>query len=218
MQRVLPPRVFTVRLSIALAMLAAAGWASAPHGGWGQQDDELPSLAAVRNAIRQHFAKLPDFREGDIIAKSEVQPVFQQLKEMGWQVADQQAIMEQVLDDGDVLVATLRSGPGRRFMRKVSGYSAIYDRLDRVCRESGGQALLRSLVQLPDGERYAKARRPRAVPGLVELLPKKGSSKTRTVADYGKPTGRIYTSAQLLEQLEESHRRARGEDSATSRA
>ncbi len=34
----------------------------------------------------------------------------------------------------------------------------IYDRLDRITRESGGTQLIRDLVKLPDAEKYAKSK------------------------------------------------------------
>ena len=70
------------------------------------------------------------------------------------------------------------------------------------------EKLLASLVRLPDGDRYAKRRRPRAVPGLADFLPKSPSGKTRKDKDIDKPTGRIYTEADLLRQLEESYKKA----------
>ena len=208
MERSLPRRTFPIRQVAALAIVAAVGSALPPAVAGGQPGDKLPAMSAIQKAVQQHFAMLPGYRSGDLIAKGDVQPVFSELKELGWQVEDEQAIVSQVLDDSDFLVSTLRTEAGRRFMRKVSGYASIYDRLDRICRESGGKPLLQSLVRLPDGERYAKVQRPRAVPGLVDLLPKKGSAKTRSVPDYDKPTGRIYTVPQLLERLEQSRRRA----------
>ena len=90
-------------------------------------------------------------------------------------------------------------------MRRVSGYKLIYDRLDRIAHESGGQRLIRDLIKLPDGARYARWSPGRGVPGLVDFLPKNRSGKTRTVKDYTKPTGKIYTQKQLLERLEESY-------------
>jgi hypothetical protein len=162
----------------------------------------------VKQAVDQHFARLPGYRPGDIITKGDVQPLFGRLNELGWPVKDQQAILAQLLGKEDFLVATLRTNAGRRFMGKVSRYDLMYDRLDRIARESGGRELLTSLVRLPDGQRYASPRRPRAVPGLVDMLPKNASGKTRKVADYNKPTGRIYTADQLLQRLQQSYDRA----------
>ena len=91
-------------------------------------------------------------------------------------------------------------------MRKVAGQERIYDRLDRISQVAGGESLLQGLVRLPDGERYTMRNPPRGRPDLLELLPKDGSGKTRTIKDYGKPTGQIYTEADLVERLAASHR------------
>ena len=175
----------------------------------------LPPLSKVKQVIDHHFAEMPGYRRGDIIAKGDVQPLFAQLKQLGWVVADRQAIEKQLLADSHAVVTTLRTQSGRRFMRKVSGNGGIYDRLDRISRESGGKQLIRSLVKLPDGERYAKSKSARGVPGMLEFLPKKGSSKSRKVADYDKPTGQIYTVDQLTQRLEESYARAKKEAAAS---
>jgi hypothetical protein len=88
-------------------------------------------------------------------------------------------------------------------MRRVSGFDLIYDRLDRVSRVSGGQRMLEAIVRLPDGQRYAKPKSqlPHGVPDFLELLPKNSSGKVRTIRDYDKPTGRLYTADDLLARL-----------------
>ena len=38
-----------------------------------------------------------------------------------------------------------------------------------------------------------------------QSLPKKGSGKTRTIKNYQKPTGRIYTEKDLVERITKSY-------------
>ena len=91
-------------------------------------------------------------------------------------------------------------------MRKAASYGLIYDRLERIADERGGQQLLRDLIKLPDAEKYAPQKTARAVPNLVDFLPKDASGKTRTVKDYQKPTGHIYTANDLVRWLQVLHR------------
>ncbi len=93
-------------------------------------------------------------------------------------------------------------------MRQVSSRELIYDRLDRISRESGGPQLIQDIVKLPDGERYAKPKSGHGVPDLLDLLPKKASGETRKIANYHKPSGSIYTTNDLIVRLAESHRQA----------
>ena len=51
---------------------------------------------------------------------------------------------------------------------------------------------------------------PYGVPDFLDLLPKNSSGRVRTIKDYDKPTGRIYTEEELLRRLNRSL--ARGSD------
>ena len=151
-----------------------------------------------------HAAK---HRTADIISKSQVEQVFAALKESGWDCSEKDEILNATLDDQHVLVSTLRSTAGMRFMGKISSRELMYDRLNRVSQVSGGQQLIRDLVKLPDGEKYAKPRSGGGVPDLLDLLPKNSSGKTRRIANYHKPTGHIYTVANLVSRLAESYKK-----------
>ena len=140
----------------------------------------------------------------DVLTQSEVQGLFAELKRKGLSVSDEKKILGRVLDDSDFLVRTLQTADGQRFLSKVAAEPLIYDRLDRIAREPGGQALIRDLVKLPDGDRYAKRKTPRGVPDLLDLLPKDRSGKRRQIKDYDRPTGRIYTVESLIKQTEKS--------------
>ena len=187
----------------ALVILVVAG------GPWLKAAEVLPEWAAVRDVTNSFFAEQHDRQPGDILSKADAQPLFSELNRRGWKVADQQEILAQMLGENDLVVRVLRTAEGRRFMRKVSGEKLIYDRLDRIARESGGPQLIEDLVKLPNGERYARTKPARGDPNLLDLLPKTGSGKRRQIKDYDRPTGRIYTVDDLLKRLEESHARAK---------
>lgn len=165
---------------------------------------ELPSFSTVEKAATEFFRQS---RRGptDLITRSEVKQVTKQLADVGWEIADSEEIIAAALPDSHVLVSTLRSNQGQKFMRKVSRYELIYDRLDRVSQVSGGQKMLRSLVKLPDGQRYAGMQTRGGVPDLLSLLPKSGSGKKRTISEYKEPTGSIYTPDDLVARLRESY-------------
>jgi hypothetical protein len=170
-------------------------------------EPQLPPFAQVRQVVNAEFA-LPNRHPADLISRSEVVRALRAVQRLGWEISDEREILEQTLADGHVLVATLRSPAGQRFMRQVSGRPLMYDRLERVSQASGGAQLLQDLVKLPDGERYAKPRSGGGVPDLVDLLPKDASGRTRRIADHDKPTGHLYTVNDLLAQLAASHRQA----------
>jgi len=167
--------------------------------------DQLPSFATLQRVVAQRLAARAP---GDLISQGDVAPVFQDFERLGWAVADRKDINDKLLADSDPVVAALRSRRGVKFMRQVSGYRLIYDRLDRIARESGGTRLIQDLIKLPNAARYAKAKPPRGVPEMHEFLPKGQSGRTRKVTDYTKPTGKLYTADDLLKRLRKSYDRA----------
>jgi hypothetical protein len=183
-------------IGIALLLSAVAGTVS----GATKKKQTLPKFDKVAGLVQRHFASLPDYQTGDIIAKSDVQPIFKKIESLGWEVRDEKAILERVPAGQDFLVRQLRSKQGKDLMRQVSGYPLIYDRMDRISQQTGGEQLLRDLPKLPDAHK--------AVAHLVDFLPKTGSSRTPHVKDYDKATGRIYTQKQLLHQLEQAYQLA----------
>lgn len=151
------------------------------------------------------LAQREDYQPGDLLTNSDVKEVLKALAAAGWQPPDQKDILAHTLPDDDTLVRTLSTERGKRFMRKVAEDDLIFDRLDRVSRTYGGERMVNDLAKLPDGYKYAKTKRPNGVPGFLDLLPKTGSGKKRSIKDYDKPTGRIYCEKQLLERLENSY-------------
>lgn len=168
----------------------------------------LPPFQAVQRTVEVFFSEQRDRQPRDLIAHSEVEQVLQAVKTLGWDVADKQEILKQSLSNEHVLVKTLRSPAGRRFMHSVSGRELMYDRLDRISQVSGGSRLIQDIVKLPNGERYAKPRSGGGVPDLLDLLPKNASGQTRRIKDYDKSTGQIYTVTDLIDRLSESYRHA----------
>jgi hypothetical protein len=180
------------------------GWAVAlgaevPQGG--DEPRPFPSYAEVREVVLRHFALLPDYAPGDMIARSEVEPLFAQLQRMGWKVADRKDILRKVPADQDYLLQKLRTPRGRKFMRRIAGYPDAYDRLDRLSWLPHGRQTVHDLIDGAGGDEMIKYLT--TTLGGSELG--KMLSKTPKGADFNKPTGRIYTAEMLLGQLEKSH-------------
>ena len=164
------------------------------------------SVQEVQQIVADYFSRQADYLPGDVITQSDVAAVLKNLAAAGSQPPDHQQILASTLPDNNAVVSALRTKRGRRFMRKVSGYESIYDRMDRLSQVSGGQRTIDAIVRLPDGEKYAlpKKNTPNGVPDFLDLLPKNASGKVRSVKDYDKPTGRIYTEADLIRRLNRS--------------
>ena len=177
----------------------------------------LPPFSKVQKVVQRHFSTLPDHKPGDIISKSDVEPVFKQLRVLGWKVGARQSILNQVLDDQDFVVQQLRSKAGRKMMRKMASYQQAFDRLERVSKLPGGKALVRDLIKLPDAHEYMQDPPKPPLKDLTHLLPKRANGKLPKAVDFDKPTGHIYTQEQLLQRLKQSHARAKRPKAAKRR-
>ena len=159
------------------------------------------SVQDMQKVVKKSFEGKKKYQKGDLISQDDVKAALKSLETAGWAPADSKQIIADTLPASDFLVKELSDTRGRRFMRQVSGYKLIYDRLDRLAREAGGQTMLKAVLNLPDGYRYAAYPTRPEIPDLVDFLPKRGNSRTRVVKDYDKPTGRIYTEEDLMERL-----------------
>jgi hypothetical protein len=172
---------------------------------YAQKKNKKPTLKQVYAISRAQLGKRDGYQPGDLIHQKDVQGVLKALAANDWQPKDKKQIVADTLPENDALVRILGTRRGVKFMRKVKDYELIFDRMDRVCRVSGGQRMLTDIAKLPDGQKIAKTRRPPGSPGFLDLLPKNSSGKVRSIKDYREPTGRIYTESQLLERLKLSY-------------
>jgi hypothetical protein len=150
--------------------------------------------------VRRHLASLPGYVPGFIISKSDVAPIFAQLKKAGWNAKELERVYGAVVDDGHFLVRQLRSPQGYKFMQTAGKFQLNYDRMDRVSQVKGGQQAIVNTVQLPNGASFWN---PNAKPGFANtarMLPTRGGRR-RSAAEFSRPTGKIYTESQLVKQL-----------------
>jgi hypothetical protein len=168
--------------------------------------EPLPSFERVREVTLRHFTLLPDYRPGDIIAQSEVEPLFAQLRWIGWMVADRKRILRDVPADRDYLGRALRTPEGRELMHRIAGRAGAYDRLDRLSRLPHGRRVVLGLIQQTAGQQIVEyvttGRQGRELEESLSQIPKG--------TDLSRPTGRLYTAEMLLARLEESYAAARG--------
>lgn len=171
-----------------------------------QQKPSLPTWKDVETAAASHFKALGDYERGDIVSQGQVKPLLNKLAKAGWKVADADALLGQISADNEFLVAQLRTKNGRKFMRKLGGSAEQYDRLRRLAETKGGDRAVANIMELPNGNDVLAA--------LVESKAGKDIarqlSKGPHTRDFNKPTGYLYTEAQVLERLEESYRRDAG--------
>ncbi len=173
-----------------------------PPMGWGEEG--LP-WSQVENSVRRYFAANWNDKQINLMTQGHASLALRQLDHLGWQVEDQKDILKGIPADSDYLIQVLSSASGQKLLKHLPNEELLYDRLDRIIKQPGGRRLVRDMLKLPDGYRYAKANRPRGVPAMNEFLPKTRKGKDQVIRNYGKPTGRIYTLDQFITRLHESH-------------
>ena len=87
-------------------------------------------------------------------------------------------------------------------MEGIAKYPDAYDRLDRLSRLPYGRQTVHDLIQRPGGEKMTQYMS--TASGGKEIGKKFANAPGAT--DFNKSTGRIYTVAMLLGQLQEQYR------------
>ncbi len=166
---------------------------------------KLPSLAEVRQTISKQLSRDPDYRPGDLIARSQVKTILSGLQSLGWEVADGDKILAATCRDESFLVTTLRSEEGVGLMRQISTMPGGFDRLDRLSRLANGPETVERLIAGPDGFKL-----------LAYMTETRGGNRLGTQLsadpggeDFNEPTGRIYTASDLYRRLALAHAAAK---------
>ena len=176
----------------------------------GLNDGRVSDFSKVKNLVQWHFSLRRDHAPGDIVSRSNVEPVLKQLRLIGWVIPDQKSILNRVLRDDDYLVRQLRRTVGRKFMRNVREYPMVYDRMHRLTGLANGRRALQEMIRTPGGHKV-----------MLQLTQKTDDQKrdpilagVRTDANFDKPTGRIYTVEHLLAALKKSYDKSIGRTTA----
>lgn len=193
--------LFTLLLSGMAASLLGIASAVAATPASSPKDKPIPPFVEVRQDVERYFRAMPDFQLGDLLTRDDVAPLLAQLQRTWLSPVDAGKILEKVPVKGEFLVNQLSTPDGRKFMRSIAAYPDGYDRLDRLSRMPHGQQTVSALVRGPGGAKMIQYMT--ETPGGRELG--KQLSNAPTGRDFNAPTGRIYTVAMLLDQLQLSH-------------
>lgn len=165
-------------------------------------DERPPQIKTAEfRRIKDEFLAKRKVPKNTIISHRDVLPLLKAL-EAGGMTLNRRELLQMIPGDQSSLVRLLRSPSGRKFIAQTSNNRLMFDRLDRIVNEPGGERLLKDLMKLPDAARYAKMDTAPGVPDLIDFLPKSRSSRTRKVKDYRLPTGTLYTLDDVIGYLE----------------
>ena len=159
---------------------------------------KVPSFDDVRKTAFKYFDAQPNFSPDQIITQSQVRGLFDKLKVIGWEVPEQQKVLDLIPGDQETLVKDLRTPDGRKFSKQIAKLPNAYDRLDRLIRMPTGRSAVSRLIKGPDGVWLLQYMT--EDPGGKAMG--KMLSNTPTDKNNNQPTGRLYTLPALMNDLQ----------------
>lgn len=160
------------------------------------KNNKIKNAAEVEVLIRQHFAGMPNYSQGDLITTQQVQPLLAKFSAKGWDVPRQDLVLAKVTKSGSYLDQTMNSGKGKRFFREINGSPGGIDRVERMSNMKNGRNSIEQLVnKTPRGSDFINAL---ATSKHGQILGD-WSGPTQTGQALNQPTGKIYTEEQLIQ-------------------
>jgi len=183
-----------------LAFAAVRPLFGVPTAAHPKPPKKFPTFLAVEASVRQYFAS-KKLQNDDLLCRGDVRPLFDVLAKQGWSVADRDQIINQLLDDKYYMVRMFKKGAGRDFAHSCARFPGGYDRLDRLSRLPHGRTFIEGLIEGPDG--YKMIEYMTETPG-GNVLGQQVSNAPKG-RNFKNPTGRIYTTDELLMRLRQSY-------------
>lgn len=163
---------------------------------------EQLTFAEIRGIVEKNLKANPRYRDGDLIVRCDVEPIFNELIGLGFVPGDTEELYDAFLPDMSPLIQMLRTEEGRKFMREIRGTEGAYDRLERLSWLQGGPAALGQLINAEDG-----------VDKLRILVTSAGAAAISKqfpddprAQNFDRPTGHVHTADALLMRLEKAHK------------
>lgn len=195
MKRFLAIAIILGSIGLGSALLAAEQKAAQPSQA--SPDD----FAKIEKLVWAQFEPRDHFRQTDLIAREDVEPLLKPLAAAGMALKKPDDLFKLLLSKNDFLYVELNTNAGRKFMRRIAAYPDGYDRLDRLSRLPRGKQTVRDLIRGPGGEKMIEYMTTAAGgKELGEML-----SQAPNGAGFNAATGRIYTVSDLLDYLKEQY-------------
>ncbi|MCA9177718.1 MAG: hypothetical protein KDB14_24800 [Planctomycetales bacterium] len=180
---------------------------SATRPARGDAPKPLMDGPTMRRITEQYLRSKPPRKFPDLVVYEDLEPLLDEVERRGWEMPYREQLKAQMLGQGEFLAKFAETESGANWLKKVSGQSLIYDRVDRISHVAHGQEMLQRVAKLPNGEKYGQATARNFTPSLADLLPLKGGKKQK-IKDYDKPTGKAYTMSKVLELVAKTHESA----------
>jgi hypothetical protein len=188
------------RAAATIGMILTALTLTAPS--YARAGEEL-TFSQIRGIVEKNLKANPRYRDGDLIVRCDVEPIFNELIGLGFVPADAEEMYDAFLPDMAPLILVLRTDAGRKFMLEIREIKGAYDRLERLSWLPRGPVALGQLINAEDGvEKLRLLTTPAGAAAIRKQFPDDARAQ-----NFDRPTGHIHTAARLLEHLQEIHRR-----------
>jgi len=181
-------------------LLVAAFLLSMPQVRAAPPSAKLPPFAVVQQLAEQHFAKRLNETTGDLITKSDVEPLVDELEKLGFPVRDKEQGIQVVLAEGHWLVRVLRTREGTTLMSQSRHLPAAYDRLERLSRFAEGREMVLKIVGSGNAALVEWLCTPEAARELELRFANEPACR-----NFDVQSGHAYTAEQYLEHLRTLH-------------
>lgn len=194
------PTIFRVGAIGFLTVLALVGHAAILEAADSVPIVKKPSANDLKQFVTQQFASQGGYREGDLVTREATEAMLKKLAEKGWQVENEDELLEQILPANDFLVKQLSDAKGRAFLRKIQSLPGGIDRLDRLARMPQGRNNVNDLIRkIPNGAEVVEAMATSKEGRRLGVA----LSKTRSGKNFNETTGKIYQLPELVKEMHE---------------
>lgn len=183
----------------AFSFALLAGWCLTLSADAQNKTPPRSPISRLEAVVARRLAADKTYAPGDLISRADVEPIINELLEMGLEPANSEELYDAILPENDRLVRLLKTPSGLKFMRQVSALPGVYDRLERLSWTEAGRSLLNDLVARPDGPKLLQSMTtPSGAKAVEQALGKDSRAK-----NFLLPTGHVHTAAQLLVHLKQ---------------
>jgi hypothetical protein len=160
------------------------------------------TFSQIRGIVEKNLKANPRYRDGDLIVRCDVEPIFNELIGLGFMPADTEELYDGFLPDMAPLIQVLRTEGGRKFMLLIRAIDGAYDRLERLSWLPGGSVALGQLINSEDGVEQLRMLTTSAGAAAI----RKQFPDDQRAQNFDRPTGHIHTADALLKHLEKAHK------------
>ena len=169
-----------------------------------QPPPPLMDWQTMERVTNQWLDAQPPRPYAKLIVWEDISPLLDEIQKKGWSMPYARPLEAVMVKQSDFLAKFAATESGARWLNASGGSKLLLDRVERVAKMENGQRTLEDVAKIPNGSKFAGPSAKNFMPGLADLLPLKGGRRPE-IKDYNKPTGRLYTRAEVIRYMGQLH-------------